>query len=64
MVLVEIEDAEVQALDVVLNIADVKPMVGFKLVNLRYKIDLALRKRAAAEQQKPKKVTKDEKGKD
>ena len=55
MVKVEIEDAEIQALDVILNQADVKPMVGFKLINLRYRIDVALQARAKQAEEKSKK---------
>lgn len=54
MVLVEINDEEIKALDIILNKAEVKPMVGFKLISLRYNIDIALRK-------KMEKVKRDEK---
>ncbi len=43
MVNVEINDDEIKALDIILNKAEVKPVVGFKLINLRYRIENAVR---------------------
>ena len=54
MVMIDIDKEEIKALDVVLNKVEVKPMVGFKLISLRYKIENVLRKNAE-------KVKKDEK---
>lgn len=46
MVLVDIKNEEIAALDMVLDQAKVKPIIGFKVISLRYKIENALRKNA------------------
>ena len=46
MVLVDIKNEEIRALDVLLDAAKVKPIVGFAMISLRYRIETKLRKNA------------------
>jgi len=52
MVVVDISNEEIKALDVVLDKTEVKPIVGFKLVSLRYRIGVALQKKIAKDKKK------------
>jgi len=44
MVKIDIDKEEIKAFDIILDKAEVKPIVGFKLISIRYKIENALRK--------------------
>lgn len=56
MVKVEITNEEIQALDILLDKVELKPIVGFKVVGLRYKIQQEVNK----EQQKAVKARAEE----
>lgn len=45
MVKVEIQAEEVQAFDVLLNETKVKPMVGYKLINFRFRVQQEMGKK-------------------
>lgn len=55
MVMIEINEDEIKAFDIILNKADVRAMVGFKLISVRYKIEQALQKQAEKVQKNEKK---------
>ena len=54
MVKVDIAEEEIKALDVLLDKAEVKPIIGFKVVSMRYKIEIALQKKAEQDKKEKK----------